>query len=179
MSIAVEHLTGFAKRPWVHSPFLCSLVSWWQLAERGQEVADLLCPKQLAASMLSPHNMQTHAKGFNSVATAPVKIDTVQCWELFSLSFSLPADKNGAVVTLSRWQLGPWEASFALLLHNYRYSDLCSTTLRALLGWLVNGVQKGIHSPVAISSGKIELRHWWVLNTEGETTGSAGHMTHL
>lgn len=141
MSIAVEHLTGFVKRPWAHSPFLCSLVSWWQLAGRGQEVADPLCPKQLAASTLSPHNMQIRGKGINSARhCCQNRYNAV----LGGFFFVLLADKNGAVVTLSRWQLGPWEASFALLLHNYRYSDLCSTTLRALSGWLVNGVQKGI-----------------------------------
>lgn len=37
--------------------------------------------------------------------------------------------KTGPVVTLRRRQLGPPEARFALLLHNYSYSDLCSTTL--------------------------------------------------
>ncbi len=144
MSIAVEHLTGFAEKPWARGPFLCSLVSWWQLAGRGQEVADPLRPKQLAPSALSQHTMQIHGKGINQLAAA-VKTDTVHCWEEFLSFFSvLQADKNGAVVTLSRWQLGPWEASFSLLLHNYRYSDLCSTTLRALSGRLVNGVQKGI-----------------------------------
>ncbi len=141
MSIAVEHLTGFVKRPWAHSPFLCSLVSWWQLAGRGQEVADPLCPKQLAASTLSPHNMQIRGKGINSARHCCQNRYSAVLGGFF---FVLLADKNGAVVTLSRWQLGPWEASFALLLHNYRYSDLCSTTLRALSAWLVNGVQKGI-----------------------------------
>jgi len=141
MSIAVEHLTGFVKRPWAHSPFLCSLVSWWQLAGRGQEVADPLCPKQLAASPLSHYNMQIHGKGINSAHHC---CQNRQCCAGRTFCFVLPADKNRAVVTLSRWQLGPWETSFVLLLHNYRYSDLCSTTLSALSGWLVNGVQKGI-----------------------------------
>lgn len=141
MSIAVEHLTGFVKRPWAHGPFLCSLVSWWQLAGRGQEVADPLRPKQLAASALSQHNMQILRKGIK--LSSPWLSEQIQC-SAGRIFFVLLADKNGAVVTLSRWQLGPWEASFALLLHNYRYSDLCSTTLRALSGWLVNGVQKGI-----------------------------------
>lgn len=139
MSIAVKHLTGFVKRPWAHSPFLWSLVSWWQLAGRGQGVADPLCPKQLAASALSQHNMQIHGKGINSAHHCCQNRHTA-----VPRTFFLLADKNGAVVTLSRWQLGPWEASFVLLLHNYRYSDLCSTTLRALSAWLVNGVQKGI-----------------------------------
>lgn len=127
---------------WVHSPFLCSLVSWWQLAGRGQEVADPLCPKQLAASTLSQHNMQIHGEVIDSARRCCQNRYTAGPGGFFFLVRL--ADKNGAVVTLSRWQLGPWEASFLLLLHNYRYSDLCSTTLRALSGWLVSSVKKGI-----------------------------------
>lgn len=152
------------KRPWAHSPFLCSLVSWWQLAWRGQEVTDPLRPKQLDVSAFSLHNMQIHGKGINSAHHC--------CQNRYSalrggFFFFFLADKNGPVVTLSRWQPGPWEASFALLLHNYRYSDLCSTTLRALSGWLVNGVQRGIRLLLS-AMGKWTLRHWWVLNAEWE-----------
>lgn len=62
-------------------------------------MADPLRPKQLAASALSQHNMQILRKGIK--LSSPWLSEQIQC-SAGRIFFVLLADKNGAVVTLSR-----------------------------------------------------------------------------